>query len=462
MANLERTMFREYDIRGRETEKELNPDSIELISKAYGTFLLKRGINKVVVGHDNRKTSEEFHKSAIKGLLSTGCRIFDIGVTLTPIFYWSQYHLKTKGGLMVTASHNPVGWNGVKLALGYSYTIIGPELEEIYQTIVSENFAKGEGKILGKKEVFPFYLNDIMGRVKITKKFKVVVNTGNGTAGLFFPEVLRKASCDTVEYLCNLDPSYPKYTPNPADEVMIKDTGRVVVEAGADFGFAMDGDGDRLGLVDEKGGIIWPDRYMILLSRLVLKKNPGAKIIFDVKCSQALEEDIKAHGGIPIMWKTGHSYIKQKLSQEKAVLAGEMSGHIFFAKGYYGFDDASFAALKLLEYFSTQNKKVSEIIQETPYYVSTPTLHVSCPDEKKYQAVEELTKEFKKEHRVIDINGARVLFGDAWGLVRASSNLPVLVLRFEAKTQKRLEEIQNIFKEKLNRFDFVGKEWSAG
>ena len=462
MAKIEKSIFREYDLRGRESKDELNPESMELIGKSYGTFLRKRKITKVVIGHDNRQTSKEFHGAMIRGLLSTGCQIIDIGLTLTPMLYWAQYYLKTKAGVMVTASHNPVGWNGVKLASNYSYTIIGKEVEEIYNNIVSESFILGKGRIIGKEDIFTPYLKDILKRVKISRPLKVVINTGNGTAGFFLPKILKQAGIEVVEYLTELDSTYPKYSPNPAKVEMMEDTGNKVKEVGADLGLAVDGDGDRLGMCDERGEAIWPDRYMILLSRLVLKEKPGAKIIFDVKCSQALEEDIKAHGGIPIMWKTGHSYIKEKLHKEKAALAGEMSGHIFFAENYYGFDDAIFAALKLLEYISSKKKKVSAIIAGTPYYVSTPTLHVDCPDDKKYHVIEQITKDFKKKYKVIDINGARVVFEGGWGLVRASSNLPVLVLRFEAKTKKRLDEIQRIFKEELDKFESIGKEWASG
>ena len=460
MTQLEKTMFREYDIRGRENEEELNTHVMELIGRGYGTFLQKRDIQQVVVGHDNRSTSEDFYKAAIRGLVAVGCEIIDVGTITTPMLYWAQYYFKVKGGLVVTASHNPAGWNGVKLAYGYSQTTNKEELEEIYKTITEEDFVVKEGKVLKKEDIAAPYRADLLSRVKDIKQFRVVVNTGNGTAGLFAPQLVREAGCEVIEHLTEPDPTYPHYTPNPAEVEMMEDTGRVVVENKADFGFAFDGDGDRLGLVDEKGQNIWPDRYLILLSRLVLQKHPGAKIVFDVKVSEALPEDIKAHGGVPVMWKTGHSYIKEKMEEEGAALGGEMSGHIFFAEGYYGFDDAIFAALKLLEYFSSQNKKVSELIEETPYYISSPALHAPCPDEKKYQVVEELTKEFKNAYEVIDINGARVLFRDGgWGLVRASSNLPALVLRFEAKTQKQMEEIEQIFREKLKHYDFISQDW---
>jgi len=454
-------MFREYDLRGREADDELNDTSVYYIARGFGAMLNKRGIKQAVVGHDARATSESFHNQAIKGLTESGIDVIDIGIATTPMSYWSQYYLKTKGLLMVTASHNPAGWNGVKLGTDYSYTLLSDEMQELYDIISKEEFVTGQGSVR-KENIKEAYLNDLVSRAKITKKFKILVNTGNGTAGLFAPDLLKKTGCEVVEHYTEVDPSYPHYTANPDGTAMMEDTGKQTVANNCYLGFAFDGDADRLGLVDEKGNIIWPDRYIILLSRLVLSKHPGAKIIFDVKVSEALPEDIKAHGGVPIMWKTGHSYIKSKLAEEKAAMAGEMSGHIFFVEDFYGFDDAFFAALKLLEYLSTQDKPLSEIIAGTPYYVSTPTIQVKATDEDKYNVVDQLVKEFKAEnYHVIDINGARVYLNGGWGLVRASSNTPTLVLRFEAKTQEQLEKIKKIFKDKLDKFPVVSKDWDT-
>jgi phosphomannomutase/phosphoglucomutase len=377
---------------------------------------------------------------------------------LTPMMYWAQYYLKTEGGVMITGSHNPKDWSGFKLALGYSYTLIGDELQQIYRNIESEDFIEDKGEVR-QENIIEAYSDDLRSRIKIKKRLKVVVDAGNGTAGVIVPNILQKAGLEVIEQFCNLDPNFPNHEPDPALVETVEALSNKVKEVGADVGVAYDGDGDRLGIVDENGENIWPDRYMILLTRQLLERKPGAKIVFDVKCSQALEEDIKAHGGIPIMWKTGHSHIKHKLHTEGAAFAGEMSGHMFYVDEFYGFDDAVFTSLRFLEYLSAQNKTLSELIATTPYYLSTPAIHVHCPDDKKYGVVDELTKEFKKDYDVIDINGARVLFGDGWGLVRASSNLPVLVLRFEAKSQQRLEEIQEIFRQKLDRFDCVDKKW---
>ncbi len=461
MPVLKKTMFREYDLRGRESDDELNDTSMYYIGRGFGTYLAKRNIKDAVVGHDARSTSESFHASVIKGLTECGINIIDIGTVTTPLGYWAQYYLKVKGLVTVTASNNPVGWNGVKLGSDYSYTLLTKELQEVYDTIVEEKFIDGKGTVR-KEDINDAYVKDLLSRAKITKKFKVLVNTGNGTAGPLYVKALKAAGQDVVEHFTNVDSSYPNYTPNPDGTKMMEDTASQTIRNKCDFGFAFDGDGDRLGLVDEAGHVIWPDRYIILLSRLVLSKHPGAKIVFDVKVSEALPEDIKAHGGIPIMWKTGHSYIKAKLAEEKAAMAGEMSGHIFFVDDFYGFDDGLFAALKFLEYLSTQTKPLSEIINTTPYYVSTPTIQVKATDEDKYNVVEELTKQFKAEkYNVVDINGARVYMNGGWGLVRASSNTPTLVLRFEAKTPEDLEKIQKVFKEKLDQFPVVSPMWDT-
>lgn len=461
MPTLKKTMFREYDLRGRESDDELNDESMYHVGRGFGTFLIKRGIKEAIVGHDARATSESFHVNAIKGLTQCGVNVIDIGTVTTPMAYWSQYFLKVKGLVMITASHNPVGWNGVKLGSDLSYTLLTDDLLEVYNTIVKEEYVSGEGAIR-KENILEAYMEDLLSRANVSRKFKILINTGNGTAGILEPEIFRRTNCEVVEHFTNIDPTYPNYTANPDGTAMMEDTGKQTVVSKCDLGFAFDGDGDRLGLVDEKGQTIWPDRYIILLSRLVLSKEPGAKIIFDVKVSEALPEDIKAYGGNPIMWKTGHSHIKAKMLEENAAMAGEMSGHIFFKQDFYGFDDATFAALKLLEYLSTQNKPLSEVIATTPYYISTPTIQVQATDEEKYKVVEQLTKQFKDEgYKVFDINGARVYMDNGWGLVRASSNTPTLVLRFEAKTQGELERIQKIFREKLDKYPIVSKQWDT-
>jgi phosphomannomutase/phosphoglucomutase len=442
MAHIEQSMFREYDIRGRVNDEELNARSGELL-----------------VGFDSRIGSEDVKNGFVAGLTSTGCMVTDIGMCVTPMMYWAQYHFMVKGGAMITGSHNPKGWTGLKLACGLSYTLIGDEIREILSYIEGENFAVGDGGVRSET-VLDEYATDLSSRVSVQKPLRIVVDAGNGTAGAVAPVVFKKSGIEVIEQFCDLDPEFPNHEPDPALKETVEALGKRVREEGADMGFALDGDGDRLGVVDEKGNVIWPDRYMILLSRQVLEKNPGGKIVFDVKCSQALEEDIEAHGGKPIMWRTGHSHIKAKLHKEKALLAGEMSGHIFFVENYYGFDDGIYSGLRFAEYMSHMGKKVSEAIDDTPYYVSTPTIDVDCPDDKKYEVVDKLTEEFKRDFpKVIDINGARVTFEDGWGLVRASSNLPILVLRFEAKTEERLAELKALFRKYMDKYEEIGKVW---
>jgi phosphomannomutase/phosphoglucomutase len=398
-----------------------------------------------------------------KALLESGIDVVDIGTVTTPMSYWAQYYLKVPGLVMITASHNPVGWNGVKLGTGLSKTLLPDEIQELYAIIEREDYVQGAGAASAREEnITEAYFDDLLSRATISRKLKVLVNTGNGTAGMFAPKLFRKAGCEVTEHYTEVDPTYPHYTANPDGTAMMEDTGKETRKNSCDLGLAFDGDGDRLGLTDERGATIWPDRYMILLSRLVLSKKPGAKIVFDVKVSEALPEDIAAHGGVPIMCKTGHSYIKAKLAEEHAALAGEMSGHIFFSEGFYGFDDGFFAALKMLEYVSGQDKPLSDLVASTPSYVSTPTIQVRATDEDKYAIVDALTKEFKNErYRVVDINGARVYMEGGWGLVRASSNTPSLVLRFEAKTKEALEKIEAVFKEKLSKFPAVSQDWDT-
>ena len=462
MTILQKTMFRDYDLRGRVSEDELNEQSIELIARGYGTMLQRRGIPDAVLGHDARKSSESFHAAFKSGLLSTGIGVHDIGLALTPMMYWAQYHYQTKGGAMITASHNPTGWSGVKLALGYSYTTLKHEINELHDIITRDDFVDGDGQVLQEESIDDAYIEDLVARVDIRRPLKLLVNAGNGTAGPVAVRVLERAGCEVTALHCEIDMTYPHYFPNPSLVEMMEDTARRVLEVKADIGFAIDGDGDRLGTTDEKGQTIWADRFMILLARQVLKESESKKIVFDVKCSQALPEDIAAHGGEPLMFKTGHSWIKNKCHEVGAAMGGEMSGHMFFFDGYYGFDDALFAGLKMIEYLSNENKTYSELIAATPHYSSSPALHVDCADEVKREVVSKLVEEFKSEYEVIDIDGARVLFGDGWGLVRASSNLPVLVLRFEARTAERMKEIEEVFREKFRRFPEIGTEWYSG
>jgi phosphomannomutase / phosphoglucomutase len=459
LPTLKQTMFREYDIRGRVTDDELNATSAEWIGRGFGTFLARRGIDDMVVGYDCRFGSVEIKDGLVAGLRATGRNVIMVGMCLTPMMYWSQYRFKVRGGAMVTGSHNPKGWNGLKLAAGLSSTLVADEIRELYELIAREDFESGRGDY-SEVTIFDDYAVDLTSRVRVVRPLKVVIDTGNGTAGAFAPRVFRDAGLTVVEQFTELDPDFPNHEPDPARTDTVEALGRRVRAEHADLGLAFDGDGDRFGVVDEKGDVIWPDRYLILLARQVLERAPGGKIVFDVKCSQALEDDIRAHGGKPIMWRTGHSHIKAKLQEEKAALAGEMSGHVFFVENYYGFDDGIYAALRFVEYVSARREPLSKIMEGTPNYLSTPAINVKCADEVKYQVVEKLVADLKRDFdRVIDINGARVVFDDGWGLVRASSNLPELVLRFEAKTPERLVEIKSTFRRYLERYPEIDRHW---
>jgi phosphomannomutase/phosphoglucomutase len=452
-------MFREYDIRGRVSDEELNARSAELIGRGFGTFLDRRGIADMVVGYDSRFGSVEIKDGLVKGLRASGRNVVMVGMCLTPMMYWSQYRFKVKGGVMVTGSHNPKGWNGLKLGAGFSYTLVGDEIRELYGIIEEESFVEGHGDY-SEASIIDDYEADLTGRVKVARPLRIVIDTGNGTAGAFAPRIFTKAGVQVIEQFTELDPDFPNHEPDPARTDTVEALGARVRKEKADMGIAFDGDGDRFGLVDERGEVIWPDRYMILLARQVLERQPGGKIIFDVKCTQALEDDIRDHGGVPIMWKTGHSHIKAKLHKEQGALAGEMSGHVFFVENYYGFDDGIYAALRFVEYVSGMKEPLSEIMKQTPSYVSSPAINAACGDEVKYGVVDRLTAELKRDFdRVIDINGARVVFPDGWGLVRASSNLPELVLRFEAKTPERLQEIKGIFRKYMAKYPEISSHW---
>jgi len=460
-----KNMFREYDIRGRVSENEFNTNNVALITKAFITYLIQRGINQVVVGYDNRSYSEEFAETAITQFTDSGFIVYDIGLTLSPIAYFAQYYFKCHGLMMITASHNPNGWSGFKLGDGYSKTIGPEEISEIYENLLNNNFltldSPGERKKISVREE---YIESIISRIRMSDyKPKIVIDGGNGGAGLFAYEIFQKLGCMTFQLNCDPDTNYPHYFPNPSDLKARERLAEMVIHPyiNADLGLSFDGDGDRLGVTDQNGENVWSDRILIILARQLLEKKKGAKIVFDVKCTQGLSEDILEHGGEPIMWKTGHSHIKTKMRMEKADLAGERSGHIFIANEYYGFDDALYAGAKLVEYLSNQNKSLIEVLHDIPQYVTSPEIKAHCSDSDKYKVVDALSEIFKKEYRdnVIDINGARVVYDDGWGLVRASSNLPELVLIFEAKTKERLLEIRSIFKEKINQFQEVDMNW---
>ncbi len=445
-------IFRAYDIRGI-ADKDLTDEVVELIGRAYGTTMIRRGYRTVSVGRDVRLSSERIHNAVVKGILSTGLDVIDVGVVPTPVLYFSIVHFQIDGSVMITGSHNPIEFNGLKLNEGL-LSLYGKEIQKLRELIEKGDFVTGEGK-RSQRDIVPDYKQMLKERIKFKKPFKMVIDAGNGTAGVIAPDVFEELGCRVVRLYCKPNGSFPNHLPDPTVLKYIKTLIEKVVEEKADLGIGYDGDADRVGVVDEKGRVVFADQILAILARDVLSRNPGSKILFDVKCSQMLPEEIEKAGGVPMMWKTGHSLIKAKMKEEGAPLAGEMSGHIFFKDGYFGFDDGIYVSLRLLQYLSTQEKKLSELVDGLPQFVSTPEIRITCPDEDKFEVVKNLTESFKKEYKVIDVDGARVLFGDGWGLVRASNTQPILVLRFEAKTEERLKEIKNIFKKKLSLFPSV-------
>lgn len=445
-------IFREYDIRGV-VDKDLTDEIARQIGQAFGTYVQAVGKKNLVVGRDNRLSSERFANAVIDGLLSTGCNVVDVGLLPTPVFYYSIVHLQKDGGIMITGSHNPPDFNGFKICEGYA-SIYGEKIQRLKTIIQSSRFAKGKGK-LDRAETVDSYCSYLKSRIDIKREVKVVLDAGNGTTGAVAPDLIEAIGCRVKRLYCDLDGNFPNHFPDPTIPEYLKDLTQVVKGEKAELGVAYDGDGDRIGVVDDKGRIVWGDRLLILFSRQILKQKKGAKIIFDVKCSQALMEDVKKHGGVPIMWKTGHSLIKEKLRQEGALLAGEMSGHMFFADRYYGYDDAIYASCRLLEILSQSNKALSELLKDVPLYFATPEIRVPCPDEEKFKVVEQVKRYFQTRYNTIDVDGVRILFDDGWGLIRASNTQPILVLRFEARTEQGLEEIREIITGKLREFSPV-------
>ncbi|MBU1120304.1 MAG: phosphomannomutase/phosphoglucomutase [archaeon] len=452
-------IFREYDIRGK-VGIDLNEEAMELIGKAIGTFfqqkksLLSFGKKTLIIGRDNRTSSESFSKALIKGITSTGINVIDLGLTPTPLNYYAVVKLNASGGVMLTASHNPSEYNGLKLSASKGAAIAGEKIQEIRKILEANSFSKGEGKT-EEKNITEDYFKELVKKFDLPKKLRIVVDAGNGLAGLIAPKAFRKLGCEVVELYTELDGTFPNHLPDPTVDENVVDLISWVKAEHADLGIAFDGDCDRLGVVSEKGERIEADKLLLFFARDFLKKKPNSRILFDVKCSQALIDDIKSHKGIPVMDKTGHTNIKEKMRKEKILVGGEMSGHIYFADDWHGFDDGFYAACRFLSILSHSSFPLSEMLSTIPLYYSSPEIRVYCGDKEKFKIVEELVKEFKQKFKVIDIDGARVLFKDGWGLVRASNTQPALVLRFEAKNPEALEEIKKVFRKTLEKFKSV-------
>lgn len=445
-------IFRMYDIRGI-AEKEITEAFAAHLGKVFGTLIKSQGGRKVAVGHDARLTSPRYASALIGGFRSVGIDVFDLGMVPTPLYYWSLYHLPVDGGVQVTASHNPKEFNGFKLNLGKE-SFFGNQIQELRDMMaVDEYELAGTPGTHERVDVVEDYIRDLLERVKLKGSLRVALDTGNGTGGPVITRILERAGFAYEGLYLEPDGSFPHHLPDPTVVAYMQDLVDLVVKGRFPVGIGLDGDADRIGAVDEKGQLLFGDQLLAIFARKVLKEHPGAPIIFDVKCSQGLVEYIERLGGKPVMWKTGHALLKAKLREINAPLAGEMSGHMFFNDRYYGFDDAIYASLRLLEILEEEGRPLSELVAEIPYYHATPEIRVGCPDDRKFAIVAELVEHFKAQgFQVIDIDGARVQFGDGFGLVRASNTQPVLVLRFEAKTPERLKEIQELVLAKLREY----------
>lgn len=450
---LKATVFREYDIRGI-ADEDLVDENIVSLGKGIGTFLSRQGAKSLVIGRDIRLSSERLRNALIEGLLSTGVNVIDVGVCLTPVQYFGIIHLDADGGVMITGSHNPIEYNGFKISKRGVAPVYGEEIQEIRKLIEGVDFETGSGELV-KKDVISDYVDMIKSKLNFGRKLKLVIDAGNGTAGILAPQLWRDLGCDVVELYCEPDGTFPNHLPDPTVPKYVVDLQKKVLEVGADVGIGYDGDTDRVGVIDEKGRMIFADKLIAILIREVLQKHPGGKIVFDVKCSQALPEEIIKFGGEPVMYKTGHSLLKAKMKELQSPLAGEMSGHIFYSDDFFGFDDAVYVSGRLLRIMSNTDKTLAELVDEIPSFESTPEIRIEATDEDKFKIVAELSEHFKRSYEIIDIDGARVLFGDGWGLVRASNTQPVLVLRFEARSKERLAEIIEIFKSKLREYPSV-------
>ncbi len=433
-------IFRQYDIRGVVGE-DLDEDFARRLGQAFGTYALKNNETSVIVGCDNRISSPSLKKAVTEGLLSTGCNVVDIGTVVTPIFYYARIHFNINPGIMVTASHNPAQFNGFKVAFGPG-TIYGDEIQNLRIMMEKGDFLSGQGS-LTYKDPSEDYIDMICEKIHLSKKLRVGIDCGNGTASLFAEKLFRRLGVDVYPLYCESDPKFPNHFPDPVKPENLTDLKELVLREKLDLGIGFDGDGDRIGVVDDKGNIIYGDMLMILYWREIMPKYPGAVAIIEVKCSQALVDEVKKLGGKPIFYKTGHSLIKAKMREIGAVFTGEMSGHMFFADEYYGFDDALYAAARLLRILSNTDKKLSELLTDVPKYYSTPELRVPCPDEEKFDKVEAVKRYFQDKYPIIDVDGARVIFPDGWGLVRSSNTGPELIVRCEATTKNGLEKIKN-------------------
>lgn len=447
---MNREIFREYDIRGK-VEKDLTDEVVKNIAKAFGTYMTERGKKKASIGRDCRLSSDHFRDLILEGMIESGLDVIDLGVVPSPLFYYSLFNLDVEGGIMITGSHNPGDQNGFKVAYEKA-TLFGKEIQYLMKIIEEKRFVQGTGSSREYTGIVDDYYEFLRKNIKLNKKFNVVVDAGNGTGGVVALPIMKEMGQHVTGLFCEMDGHFPNHHPDPTVEKNIVTLRQTVLDTKADVGIGYDGDADRIGVIDNEGNIIWGDYLMIIFAREVLSKHKGATFVSEVKCSKNLYEDVEKQGGKPIMWKAGHSLIKQKMKETGALLGGEMSGHIFFADKFFGYDDAIYASLRLLEIMGNGDRPLSEYLKDVPKMYSTPEIRIDCPDNVKFDVVKKLTEYYKSRHKVIDIDGVRVVLDDGWGLVRPSNTGPILVLRFEAVSEKSLESIQKMVTDDLSMF----------
>lgn len=432
---LQPNIFREYDIRGI-ADVDLPSGGVQGLGRAIGTFLRRNGARRVNVGRDVRLSGPRLRDALIAGLLSSGVDVIDLGPVPTPLLYYSVHKLGSEGGVMITGSHNPPDYNGFKTMLGKG-TIYGAQIQEVLRILQQGDFETGQGQ-LRETDIITPYVEEIPAQFHFSRRVKVIFDTGNGVAGPTLSRMLERLNVEAVPMFFEPDGNFPNHHPDPTVEENLAPLKKAVAETGAEMGLAFDGDSDRIGAIDETGRVVWGDMLMLIFGREILTRKPGATFIGEVKCSQVMYDELARLGGNPIMYKTGHSLIKAKMKEAHAELAGEMSGHMFFADRYYGYDDALYAACRLIEIVADSGKPLSAQLEGVPRMVATPELRFDCPDDRKFAVVERVKAHFESRRKVIGVDGARILFEKGWGLVRASNTQPILVLRFEAETPELL------------------------
>jgi phosphomannomutase / phosphoglucomutase len=452
-------IFRGYDLRGLVGE-DLSPELAEHLGKAYGTFLSRQGITEAIVGRDCRATSPEYSTALAKGLNWAGIDVIDIGMQMVGMFYWAQYHLKRQAGVYVSASHNPPEFNGFKFANDYSETLVTDGMNELRRLVEEEDY--DQGKEPGKtsaQDIRPAYFKDLIDRLPVKKKFKVLVDPSCTTAGEIAPDLLRQAGCEVIEKNTTVDPTFPLGVADPTETHVVERLRDEVLEAGADIGFTYDADGDRIGIVDEKGGIIWNDVLVALFATDVLRDHPGATVMYNTLCSKVVPETIEAHGGKPFMWRTGHSFLKKKNQEVKGAFIGELSGHFFFSADFYNHDDGLYSTLRLLRFLSETNQTLSAAVAALPQYVSSPEIKVFCAEDKKVALIDKLSPILQGDYPTAEVvdderagDGLRLDLPDSMFVIRYSQNGPYMTIKFEAKTQEEYDKLKTYISDVLHRF----------